>query len=61
VREQTIAVLHELVRSGRLDGRVEVDPLLDRIMLTSTRFDPVFPLKQRMRDLSRSIRETGSC
>lgn len=61
VREQTIAVLHELVRSGRLDGRVEVDPLLDRIMLTSTRFDPVFPLKQRMRDLSRSIRETRSC
>lgn len=61
VREQTIAVLHELVRSGRLDGQAEVDPLLDRIMLTSTRFDPVFPLKQRMRDLSRSIRETGPC
>ena len=61
VREQAITVLHDLVSSGRLDGHKDVDPLLDRIMLTSTRFDPVFPLKQRMKDLSRSIRETGSC
>ncbi len=61
VRECAIRVMTKMLEEGRLRADEELLALQEQIMLTSTRFHPVFPLKQRMRELSRSLRENTPC
>ena len=60
VRERAVHALLELVRGGRVSG-ADVRPILEDVLVTSTRFKPSFPLKQSMRDLARVIEEQEQC
>ena len=60
VRGEAVDALVAGVRDGRVPAE-EVRPLLDRVLVTSTSFRPVFPLKQGMKELARVAGEERSC
>jgi UDP-N-acetylglucosamine--N-acetylmuramyl-(pentapeptide) pyrophosphoryl-undecaprenol N-acetylglucosamine transferase len=60
VRGEAVEALIAGVRDGRVPAD-EVRPLLDRVLVTSTSFRPVFPLKQGMKELARVAGEERRC
>lgn len=60
VRGEAVDALVIGVRDGRVPAE-DVRPLLDRVLVTSTCFRPVFPLKQGMKELARVTEEERPC